>query len=220
MENKYEIWVSVKDELPAAGQVVFIKRSKGIYDYIGYRNDKPLSTNPDPSYDCYWNGSPLNDLEIRNGAIRLHTNFSDITVTHWRRIESASHLPVERDDKSGDKLAIASIVTAKEILEVHTQKNLHLNNLTSTQKSWIIMAMEEYGSRCIIEERQSYRAQEVDEILQAKMCGICGGKTVLIRGGYPGSDKREVCPTCTTERLEQIHEISNSNYGIAQKETE
>lgn len=44
-------------------------------------------------------------------------------------------------------------------------------------------------------------------------CGICGGELVLIRGRYPNTDKREVCPTCNTERLEQINEISSKGYG-------
>ncbi len=46
-----------------------------------------------------------------------------------------------------------------------------------------------------------------------KGCGVCGGALVLIRGKYPGCDKREVCPTCNTERLEQISEIANKDYG-------
>lgn len=46
-------------------------------------------------------------------------------------------------------------------------------------------------------------------------CGICGGELVLIRGRYPGSDKRKVCPTCLMERLEQIQDISSPNYGQA-----
>lgn len=44
-------------------------------------------------------------------------------------------------------------------------------------------------------------------------CCMCGGETVLIRGKYPGTDKRNVCPTCNTERLEQISEISSKDYG-------
>lgn len=44
-------------------------------------------------------------------------------------------------------------------------------------------------------------------------CGICGGKLCYIRGRYPDHDKRKVCPTCTTEKLEQISEIADKNYG-------
>lgn len=48
-------------------------------------------------------------------------------------------------------------------------------------------------------------------------CRVCGGTMVFIRGKYPGSDKREVCPTCAWERLEQINEMSQPNYGMAYK---
>ena len=51
-----------------------------------------------------------------------------------------------------------------------------------------------------------------------KKCGICGGKLVKIRGRYPKEPKREVCPTCLQERLEQINDISSSGYGQACKE--
>lgn len=44
-------------------------------------------------------------------------------------------------------------------------------------------------------------------------CNVCGSELVLIRGKYPGLDKRKTCPTCTTERLEQIHEMSDKDYG-------
>ncbi len=44
-------------------------------------------------------------------------------------------------------------------------------------------------------------------------CFICGGETVLIRGKYPGTDKRNICPQCTTERLEQIQDIASPDYG-------
>lgn len=50
-------------------------------------------------------------------------------------------------------------------------------------------------------------------------CNICGGELVMIRGRYPKEDKRQVCPTCNTERLEQINEISSKLYGVAMQET-
>jgi len=49
-------------------------------------------------------------------------------------------------------------------------------------------------------------------------CNVCGGKLVIIRGKYPGHDKREVCPTCTYERLEEINEISSKHYGQTSQE--
>lgn len=48
-------------------------------------------------------------------------------------------------------------------------------------------------------------------------CGICGGSLVEIRGKYPGDEKRKVCATCNTERLDQINEISSKTYGVAMK---
>lgn len=44
-------------------------------------------------------------------------------------------------------------------------------------------------------------------------CNVCGDNLVYIRGKYPNTDKRSTCPTCTTERLEQINEISSKDYG-------
>jgi hypothetical protein len=49
--------------------------------------------------------------------------------------------------------------------------------------------------------------------IKIKGCNICGGKLVQIRSKYPHGKKRKVCPTCTYERLEQINEISSSDYG-------
>ena len=50
-----------------------------------------------------------------------------------------------------------------------------------------------------------------------KRCPICGGKLVKIRGKYPGDKRREVCPTCLQERMDQINEISSRDYGVAYK---
>jgi len=47
---------------------------------------------------------------------------------------------------------------------------------------------------------------------------MCAGERVFIRGRYPNTEKRLVCPTCTTERLEQIREMADPHYGIAQQE--
>jgi len=45
-------------------------------------------------------------------------------------------------------------------------------------------------------------------------CGICGGACVTIRGRFPMSDKRVVCPTCLADRLALIHELSSREYGV------
>lgn len=62
---------------------------------------------------------------------------------------------------------------------------------------------------------QEIRQDEEDDVHR---CRICGGGMVLIRGKYPDTEKRHTCPTCTTERLEQIREISSKEYGIAHTE--
>lgn len=56
---------------------------------------------------------------------------------------------------------------------------------------------------------------QIDEDAFKNRCNVCGDDLVYIRGKYPHTDKRQTCPTCTTERLEQINEISNKDYGKA-----
>lgn len=51
-------------------------------------------------------------------------------------------------------------------------------------------------------------------------CNVCGGGLVSIRGKFPGSASREVCPTCTYEILEQIREMTDVSYGRAYQERE
>lgn len=41
-------------------------------------------------------------------------------------------------------------------------------------------------------------------------CNVCDSEQVLIRGQYPGSDNREVCPQCVQERLEDLLEQQGS----------
>lgn len=55
----------------------------------------------------------------------------------------------------------------------------------------------------------------IDEDAFKNRCNVCGGDLVYIRGKFPNTDKRLTCPTCTTERLEQINEISGKDYGKA-----
>lgn len=37
-----------------------------------------------------------------------------------------------------------------------------------------------------------------------KTCRVCGGARVLIRGRYPNTPKRNVCPTCMLELIEGL----------------
>ncbi len=54
--------------------------------------------------------------------------------------------------------------------------------------------------------------------IQHHECCKCGDLLVEIRGKYPKEDKRKVCPTCTYERLEEIHKMTDPNYGQAYKD--
>jgi hypothetical protein len=54
---------------------------------------------------------------------------------------------------------------------------------------------------------------ELLQIKKSKGCNVCGGKLVFIRGKYPKTAKRKVCPTCAVERLEAIYYISSPDYG-------
>ena len=44
-------------------------------------------------------------------------------------------------------------------------------------------------------------------------CDVCGGKLVEIRGRYPNEEKREVSPTCLAERMDNIREMADKDYG-------
>jgi hypothetical protein len=50
---------------------------------------------------------------------------------------------------------------------------------------------------------------------ERKTCNVCGSSLVSIRGKYPNSENRYICPTCAYEKLEQIQEISSPSYGVA-----
>lgn len=59
----------------------------------------------------------------------------------------------------------------------------------------------------------------VDDVLSAALkdtkrpegCNQCGGTMAHIRGRYPGSPDRKVCPTCLVETMESLVQ----NYPIA-----
>lgn len=51
------------------------------------------------------------------------------------------------------------------------------------------------------------------EVKNKTGCNICGGITVVIRGKYPGSAKRIVCPTCLQETIDKIRNMTHPDYG-------
>lgn len=54
--------------------------------------------------------------------------------------------------------------------------------------------------------------------MNADTCHCCGDLLVEIRGKFPKAPKRKVCATCSYERLETIHEMTDKNYGIASQQ--
>ena len=51
-------------------------------------------------------------------------------------------------------------------------------------------------------------------------CPVCGAAFAYIRGKHPGEDQREVCPTCLQERMDDIRDRLDPNYGVACQEND
>jgi hypothetical protein len=66
--------------------------------------------------------------------------------------------------------------------------------------------------RCAISQ---LNAPEKKAVGPLKICAACGSRMVMIRGRYPRDEDRPACATCAVERLEQIHQISSPDYGVA-----
>lgn len=43
-------------------------------------------------------------------------------------------------------------------------------------------------------------------------CGICGHKTVMIRGKHPDDEMRRVCPTCLQEKMDFLIDYLKPSY--------
>jgi hypothetical protein len=65
-----------------------VKRKKGLH-YLGFRQDKPISENPDPSVNTFWRGAPIDDLTTKDydGAF-ANCSFSDVTVESWAYVNA------------------------------------------------------------------------------------------------------------------------------------
>jgi hypothetical protein len=46
---------------------------------------------------------------------------------------------------------------------------------------------------------------------RSDFCKYCSGQLVRIRGRYPKEPKREVCPTCLAEKMDDIKAILNNS---------
>lgn len=90
---------SPSEQLPPPNTMVFIKRqhpSGKTSVYLGYRNDRPLTTNPDPSKDCFWIGNNIDTLEELTTS--FPASFSDVTVIGWASLTSV-YEKAEKMDK-------------------------------------------------------------------------------------------------------------------------
>jgi len=83
-------WIELKeDSLPSPNILCWVERKGGAI-YLASRPDKPLSTNEDPSKDCYWFGNPFPTyiLTEKNGDLPATCHFSDVTVMRYMPVKS------------------------------------------------------------------------------------------------------------------------------------
>lgn len=73
-----------ENNIPRPNTLLLCKRKTGGI-YIAVRKDKPLSTNPDPSHNCFWNGDCIDNgfIYADDNLIDFRFAFSDITVDSW-----------------------------------------------------------------------------------------------------------------------------------------
>lgn len=87
-------WIKLEDQLPPKHTLVLVRRHPNKLEnepvYLAMRQDKPLSTNEDPSMDCYWHGNHVREIfSEQEYACELDSfsNFSDVTVKEWSFVE-------------------------------------------------------------------------------------------------------------------------------------
>lgn len=52
----------------------------------------------------------------------------------------------------------------------------------------------------------------------SKVCRVCGGKRAMIRGRFPHTPQRNVCPTCMIELIEGL--FDHEAFGIHEAQQE
>ena len=76
-----------KENLPEPNKLIWIKRKNGSI-YLGYREDKPITTNKDSSRDCCWRANPSHSMLMADSSeLRFRYNFSDVTVDSWAELD-------------------------------------------------------------------------------------------------------------------------------------
>ena len=94
-------------------------------------------------------------------------------------------------------------------------KNGLLNPRSTDVSTWA------YEHDCIADFIDDQLSSPVSTKLLRRMevlggsCGICGSVMIFIRGRYPKQDNRQVCPTCLAERMDNIKELCDPEYGKA-----
>lgn len=87
------------------------------------------------------------------------------------------------------------------------------NNFEYHQLRQRIAELEQFLDSPAPKELDMSIGRVLPEIIKHIGCGTCGGQMVFVRGRYPETDKREVCPTCLSDRMDQIREITSPDYG-------
>lgn len=147
-------------------------------------------------------GRDFEILESSNSQIGVHKYIPTDSRFSCER-EGCSIYSVRRNDKEVFK--IKDSITLFGSATIHTIKSFKIQDGIL----WVIIEDDKkYILNALVKASPTSREKENN-------CNFCGGEMVLIRGKYPGNDKRYICPTCTHERLEQINEISSKNYGQA-----
>src|SRR3990167_159238 len=115
----------------------------------------------------------------------LHSEISKILDASW----SSGDIPIKNDGQEGNmKWRVNALLT-----------------LIKKHERGLLEEGKEIG---ISNVGRWYDLPEYKDFNSA--CSVCGGKPVTIRGKYPKTPKRKICPTCTREVLEGIYESCNN----------
>lgn len=87
-------WIKIEEQLPPKNTLVWVKRIANKIEnepvYLAMRNGAKMSTNPDASKNCDWNGMHKKYIQIehdRSDKVSFESSFSDVTVIEWSFVE-------------------------------------------------------------------------------------------------------------------------------------